>query len=426
LLSEPLELYTDNQYDSHCSFCNANFSTGNGLAMRAAATLKLLTAWAPSVHLLVIPMYETGQEPDPQIADLCTSWQMVPDPTAALAQPKPSATFKQPNHGSTWLQPLNTAGLSAPGECLSYNADWQDKITSAIASMNPDLIVVFRFYLAQFVVPAFARTVPIWLDIDELESKARSRLAAVYGLAGDRQKGAQLALEAQAYQNLEWHHLPSFKRIFAASNVEAKSVLTACTDADVRVLTNIYPRILPQPAREADGKFRFLYVGTFGYFPNCDAITHFVVDILPHIQRRSSLPVEVFVIGTGLTATGENPSVPGVNVIGAVPDTTPFYADCDATIVPLRSGGGTRIKILEAFSHQRAIVSTSLGAEGLEVTSGIHLHIADGAPEFAGSCLRLIENASERNALAKRGHEFFKEHHTARRLEALLPELFSR
>jgi glycosyltransferase involved in cell wall biosynthesis len=161
-----------------------------------------------------------------------------------------------------------------------------------------------------------------------------------------------------------------------------------------------------------------------GYYPNRDAITFFCSEILQLVQDRCSTAVEVVVIGSGSGSSYRQPSLPGVHFIGSVPETTPFYADCDAVIVPLRVGGGTRIKILEAFSHQRAVVSTSLGAEGLALRSGTHIIVADGAEAFAEQCLTLIENKDVCRAIAHQGHQFFKEHHTLPALEKLVGELF--
>src|SRR5262249_47066650 len=147
-------------------------------------------------------------------------------------------------------------------------------------------------------------------------------------------------------------------------------------------------------------------------------------DVLPRIRARSLVPVELHVIGSGLSEVGDQLSIPGVHLVGPVPETTPYYADCDAAIVPLRAAGGTRIKILEAFSHQRAVVSTRIGAEGLDAVAGVHLCVADDAQDFANQCLHLIRHPDERETLAGRGHAFFREHHTLKQLEEKLPQIF--
>lgn len=387
---------------------------GNGLAMRAAATLRLLSVWSAEVHLLVIPIHNAGiREPEPEIAQMCRSWQLVsnPDPSARPAPPP------------EWLDAL--AGLNAvPREWQNFNRAWQEEITAAIQQRHPDLIVVFRFYLAPFIVNHVGPSTPVWLDVDEAESTSRSRLSHLNALAGKQREAFDLRMEALAYEKLEMHYLSSFERIFAASKIESECIVTRYPGARMHLLPNVYPVVRPQRPRQADGKARFLYVGTFGYYPNLDAVKYFCEDVLPRIRARCLVPVELYVIGSGLPEIGERLSMPGVYVVGPVPETTPFYSDCDVAIVPLRAAGGTRIKILEAFSHQRAVVSSSIGAEGLGVTAGVHLSIADSTEDFAGHCLRLIKDVDEREALAKRGHEFFRQRHTLQALEERLPQMF--
>jgi glycosyltransferase involved in cell wall biosynthesis len=386
--------------------------TGNGLSMRAAATLQLLATWAPEVHLIVIPIYPIMEELDADIVALCKTYQVIQNPAAVLHE-WPS---------SSWMQSLALAGMAVPGECATHNQKWQDEVDSAIEAVQPDLMFVFRFYLAQFVTPEVSSKIPVWLDIDELDSKFRNRLAQRYVLSGDSETSAQLTAEATAFRHLETQFLPSFHRIFASSGIEAKSARIACSGADIRILPNIYPKICPQPVREADGKLRLLFVGTMGYYPNLEAIAYFREDVLPLIHSRCPIPVELDVIGTAI-GKDKDSSAPGVRYTGRVPNTTSFYANCDAAIVPLRIGGGTRIKILEAFSHKRPVVSTSLGAEGLEVTPGMHLLTADSASEFADRCLSLLANKNESQALAERGHEFFLAHHTLSKLESSISGL---
>jgi glycosyltransferase involved in cell wall biosynthesis len=299
---------------------------------------------------------------------------------------------------------------------------WQEDIKAAISALRPDLIFAFRFYLAPFLLPSIGSSLPVWLDVDELESVARLRLANLYASA-KHPKEPIARMEVPAYQNLECQQLPLFQRLFAASDLECEAVRARFSEADARVMPNVYPFDLPQKPRQTDDHARLLFVGTFGYFPNKDALQYFVSRVLPKITERSSKPVEVTVVGSGILPTDQSSQF-GLKVIGTVPDTTPYYASCDLVIVPLRAGGGTRIKILEAFSHQRAVVSTTVGAEGLAVKDGVELLIADDADVFAEQCLRLIENVDERARLAERGHQFFYRHHSLRVLEERMPYLF--
>jgi glycosyltransferase involved in cell wall biosynthesis len=92
-----------------------------------------------------------------------------------------------------------------------------------------------------------------------------------------------------------------------------------------------------------------------------------------------------------------------VVVAGSVPDLEPYYRRAPLVVVPMRLGGGTRIKVLEALAHGKAVVTTSIGAEGLSLSRGEALEIADGPEAFADACVRLLENPEARRRLAENG-----------------------
>jgi glycosyltransferase involved in cell wall biosynthesis len=149
-----------------------------------------------------------------------------------------------------------------------------------------------------------------------------------------------------------------------------------------------------------------IFLGSMDWLPNIEAVQWFATQILPLI--RSDLPDLKF------TIIGRNPSPSirdlaqpgtGIHVTGTVPDVRPFLVEGDVMVVPLKSGGGTRIKILEAMAAEIPIVSTSVGAEGLGLTSGEELVLADTAAEFARQTLRLLTQPKEASELARRARE---------------------
>ena len=185
------------------------------------------------------------------------------------------------------------------------------------------------------------------------------------------------------------------------------------------------PNAVRIPASVTDRRSRstvtFLFVGTLGYYPNEDAAMFFCTEILPRVRASAGRPVRVLIAGS-------NPSArvralarePEITVAGAVPDLAPHYAAADAVVVPLRAGGGTRIKVLEAFGYRRPVVSTTVGAQGIDVTPGTHLLIGDTPGAFARQCVRLIEAPGLGKQLAARAFEFVKTHHTPGVIQELL------
>ena len=392
--------------------------SGGGLAMRTAATLRLLSLWFREVHLLVLPIYSAGNkvEPEPAINKMLQSWRII---QRRQEQSDVDTIAAASAHWSSLLQdPL-------PAELKPWNRIWQDQIDAAIAQVPADLAFVFRFYLAPYVLPALQSRMPCWLDIDELESNGRIRLAQLHA-KNDTNKALELQKEASAYEHIEGKLLNNFARVFASSSVEADMLRSRSrTDnLDIRVLPNSYPIVAPLPERQRNDNARLLFVGTFGYYPNVDGLLHFARNIFPIIRERSSVPVETVVIGAGLNAAGYVREFPGINFVGPVDETASYYSDSDVAIVPLRCGAGTRIKILEAFSYRRAVVSTCLGAEGFDVADDRELRLADSDELFAQRCLELLNDHQNRNHLAQRGHEFFLRHHSLERLEQMIPSLF--
>ncbi len=108
--------------------------------------------------------------------------------------------------------------------------------------------------------------------------------------------------------------------------------------------------------------------------------------------------------------------------MGEVPDVAPYYDGADVVIAPIRAGGGTRIKILDAFSFHKPVVATPLAAEGLHVTDGVELLLGGSPAEFAGACAALLANQDLRANLARRAFDFVRSRH---RLESLT-NLFAR
>jgi glycosyltransferase involved in cell wall biosynthesis len=125
------------------------------------------------------------------------------------------------------------------------------------------------------------------------------------------------------------------------------------------------------------------------YVANFDAVLYFCSEILPRIRRVVS-EVEVWVVGADPPPEVRRLSGDGVHVTGRVDDVVPYYRRSSVCVVPLRAGGGTRLKILEAMALGRPVVSTTIGCEGLDVVDGEHLLIADSPEQFADKTVRLL------------------------------------
>jgi sugar transferase (PEP-CTERM/EpsH1 system associated) len=154
---------------------------------------------------------------------------------------------------------------------------------------------------------------------------------------------------------------------------------------------------------------RIVFVGAMDWMPNEDGIQWFVGEVLPRIREQ--------VPAASLTIVGRNPGPAvrrledaggAVTVTGTVPDVRPYLEAASLVVVPLRVGGGTRLKIYEAMSMDRPVVSTTIGAEGLPLDEGGHIIRADDAAAFADACVQLLRSPAEAWAMARAGGAYVR------------------
>jgi glycosyltransferase involved in cell wall biosynthesis len=158
-----------------------------------------------------------------------------------------------------------------------------------------------------------------------------------------------------------------------------------------------YFRRPADPPHAAD----LVFIGSMDWLPNSDGVNYFVREVLPLIWRRKP-DCTLAVVGRSpssqMLALAKEDS--RIQVTGTVPDVRPWLWGASVSIVPLRIGGGTRLKIYEAMAAGTATVSTSIGAEGLDVTSPANIRLADTPQVFADECLTLLQDAVQRQAVA--------------------------
>lgn len=208
--------------------------------------------------------------------------------------------------------------------------------------------------------------------------------------------------------------------VWVCSEDEIETVRGIAPAANVSCVPNGVDtsRLAPQSgiARTTD----LLFFGRMDYQPNRDALDYFAAEILPRLRER--MDVTVSVVGAGIDARMEELARgnPELRLVGRVDDIRAAIASAAIVIVPLRMGGGTRLKILEALAMGKAIVSTSIGAEGLAVESGRDIVLADSAADFATAVERLLLDPAERAELGARGRETAVGRYDWRRVEDVM------
>ncbi|HET7694272.1 MAG TPA: glycosyltransferase [Vicinamibacterales bacterium] len=201
---------------------------------------------------------------------------------------------------------------------------------------------------------------------------------------------------------------------FEAAALARFDLTLAVSDADRRTFERLYPRSLSHPvhvvqtgvqtdfftpAATAAERTHMVFTGSMDWLPNEDGMTYFCREILPRI-RQSEPDATLSIIGRAPTpAVRKLAEIPGVEVTGRVDDVRPHIARGAVYVVPLRIGGGTRLKIFEAMSMAKAVVSTTVGAEGLPVTSDRNIVIADEPDRFAERVVGLMRDGAARRAI---------------------------
>jgi glycosyltransferase involved in cell wall biosynthesis len=171
---------------------------------------------------------------------------------------------------------------------------------------------------------------------------------------------------------------------------------------------------------------RLIYPGAVTYSANLDAVRHFVGEIFP-IIRRSRPDFEFWVTGsTEGVDVGDLEAVEGVKFTGRLPEVDTAIAESTACVVPLRIGGGTRLKVLQAMAVGTPVVSTAKGIEGLDLDDGVHVLVADTPEAFAEGVLQLIEEPALGERLATAARRLVEDEYSWNRIGDTLAQILER
>ena len=301
-----------------------------------------------------------------------------------------------------------------------WSPTFASKLTTWLADGDYDVVQVEGIELARYILPAHhsspvTRHPLLVFDDHNCEYLLQQRTCETDIKIPSRWAGA-------AYSFVQWRKL----RAFESAICRAADHVVAVSDADAAALQRLVPGLTPtvvpngidvasyaqaptpqsSPPFHRRGEADLAFSGTMDFRPNVDAALWFAQEALPLIRQEE--PGARFVI------VGQKPhrrldvlrDRADVLLTGTVEDTRPYIAGATIYVVPLRIGGGTRFKILEAAAMSRAIVSTSLGCEGFPVENGRELVIADSPRQFADAVVALLRAPSRRAELGAAAHAF--------------------
>jgi polysaccharide biosynthesis protein PslH len=245
--------------------------------------------------------------------------------------------------------------------------------------------------------PAIKKTV----TFHDIDSEKYRRMYKIQNSAGKR---VMLLFDLMMMKHWEKSVLKNADLSIVMSQLDRDALMAHGVGADISVIPNGVDTQRLQFLQAPSASETISFFGALDYHPNEDAALYFCDEMLPLILQEN--PAAQFCIvgrnpGRKLVGAGAHPNI---SVAGNVDDVVPYYRKSSVAVVPLRAGGGTRLKILEAMALGCPVVSTTLGAEGLDLTDGEHILLADTPQQFARRTLELMKNCAlrERMALAAR------------------------
>ena len=346
---------------------------------RALRTYNLLreTARAHSVFLCTYVQSAAEEQGIAHLRSFCTDVQAIPlymhDKTRAVARDVMRDLF----------QP-------APAMVLKYDtAAMRRVVIEALDKFKPDVVHLDMLHLGSLIKEVHG--LPVVMVEHNVEAELLKRRVAN---ESNWLRRAYLARQARKLESFETRTCRAAKEIVAVSDVDADHIRTLAPNTPVTVVPNGVDTEFFTPTNGAAHASSMVYVGGLSWFPNFDAIDFFTKEILHRVTRVKP--------DANLTVIGQVPSQrmlepwqnePRVRFTGLVDDIRPIVAAAGIYIVPLRIGGGTRLKILDAMAMGKAVVTTSIGCEGLQVTPGKDVLIADGAEAFSDAVIRVMSDS---------------------------------
>ena len=265
-----------------------------------------------------------------------------------------------------------------------------------------DTVQIEGVHLSEYV-PVIRRAAPravILADWHNVESELMDRYADTASSLPRRLFARRTArLIARSEDRL----LRSCQFHTVVSELEREKLLARFPGATVEVISNgvdldAYRGLAPLPSTGSN----FVFVGSMDYHANIDAVQWFAAEIWPSIAARFP-QAKFIVVGRTPPPAIRNLASPRIEITGTVEDVRSYYRDALALLVPLRVGGGTRLKILEAMAAGVPVISSRLGAEGIPASDGRHLLFAESPADWLQSVARLIEDSTLRTNLATQG-----------------------
>lgn len=278
-----------------------------------------------------------------------------------------------------------------------------------------DVVLLMQAHVGPYAAPFIEAGVPVILDQQNVESEISGEVAR---LASTRTGRARARLDVWKWRAYERGLMRRVQRTIAVSESDAlafrklvpsASVVVRPSGADLRSLLYV-----DHAENRGDG---LIMTGTLGYLPNLDAANWMIERILPRV-RHVRPSARLILVGASTPESLRKLGGDAVDIAGRVPDVRPFLEGADLFVAPLRAGGGTRLKLLEAFAVGLPTVATTMASAGIAIRHGIDVATADDEETFASEIIRLLDDVAARRAMAESARRLVEEHYDWRTIAA--------
>lgn len=388
-----------------------------GLAIRAYNNLLALSS-TYSIYLLVMPPSARDLPLHPSLVALCK--KVIRLPLHPIKDFFPFLRLVRAHYGIPFL----SCSPSLPAEMVTLSQRRIKAAARVYTGISFEVIHVFRIYMYPYARSFYIknRHCVFQIDLDDIESSTRWDFRNLFLINKKKAMARRMEQEAKKYETLETNWLALFDRILVCSKSDREKILQRYGCNRVEVVPNIAG--VKKIRREEKGSrpFTFIFIGNFLYYPNIDGLTFFCRRILPIMRDRVSHAFTVKVVGRGIPwkVTKHLSAIKEVDIAGPLHDTESCYREADAAIVPIRAGGGTRIKALEAIAYRLPVVSTTKGMEGLDFYHRTHVLLGDTPSSFAEHCCQIMTCPGLRQQLVENAFSRLHELYTLDRIKRVL------
>ncbi len=295
-----------------------------------------------------------------------------------------------------------------------------DRMSALVRERDVDVVHLDMLHLGDFVpAVSIAPTVLVEHNVEAVILARR--------LQTERNplRRAYLRYQHAKLERYEARICAAVEEVVTVSDLDAAALRVSCPTGSFTSVSNGVDADYFQSKGTAKKPGSLVFVGGLSWFPNLDAIRYFTAEILPRIAER--------VPDVSLTVVGRLPSRevaaefagdPRVRLTGTVDDVRPFIDEAAAYVVPLRIGGGTRLKILDALAMGQAVVTTSIGCEGLELRSGEHLCVGDDPAAFTELVVRALNDPAFARGIGEAGRARVRSHYDWKSIAQVLERVY--